>query len=55
MPHLETPGVVLAHCNIEKSDYQQDSRVLYTLVPSKLLGQLLYISPKNVTYLKTFN
>ena len=55
VPHLETPGVVLVHCNIEKNDYQEDSRVLYTLVPSKFLGQLLYISPKNVTYLKTFN
>ena len=55
MLHLETPGVVLVHCNIEKNDYQQDSRILYTLVPSKLFDQLLYISPKNVTYLKTFN
>ena len=30
---------VLAHCNIANNDYQQDSRVLHTFVPSKLFGQ----------------
>ena len=27
----------------------------YTFVPNKSLGQLLNISPKNVTFLKAFN
>ena len=27
VPHLETKEVVLVHCNIVNSDYQQDSRV----------------------------
>ena len=28
--HLETTKVVLLHCNIVNTDYQQDSKVLYT-------------------------
>ena len=35
VPDLETTEVVLIHCNIVNTDYQQDSRVLYTFVPSK--------------------
>ena len=42
--HLEIPEVVLVHCNIVNSDYQQGSRVLYTFVPNKSFGQLLDIS-----------
>ena len=30
VPHLEITEAVLAHCNMFNSDYQQDSRVLYT-------------------------
>ena len=37
------------------NDYQQDSRVLYTFVPNELFGTLLYISPTNHVFLKTFN
>ena len=29
--YLEITEVVLLHCNIVNNDYQQDSRVLYTL------------------------
>ena len=38
--HLEITEVVLVHSNIVNSDYQQDSRVLYTFVPNKPLGNL---------------
>ena len=38
--HLEITEVVLIHCNTVNSDYQQDSRVLYTSVPNKSFGQL---------------
>ena len=55
MPHLEITHVVLVDCNIANNDYQQDSRVLYTLVPNKSFGQLLDISPKNFMILKTLN
>ena len=54
VPHLEITEVVLVHCNIN-NDYQQDSRVLYTFVPSKSFGQLLDISPKHFLFLKTFD
>ena len=46
VPHLEINEVILIHCNIVKNQYQQDSRVLYRLVPNKSFGQLLDISPK---------
>ena len=55
VPHLEITEVVLVHCNIVNNDYQQDSRVLYTFVPNKPFGNLLEISLKNPTFLKTFN
>ena len=55
MHHLEITEVVLVHCNIANSDYQHDSRVLYTFVPNKSFGQLLDVSPKNFICLKTFN
>ena len=35
VPDLEITEVVLIHCNIVNNDYQQDARVLYTLVPNK--------------------
>ena len=54
-PHLEITEVILVLCNTVNSDYQQDSRVLYTFVPNKSFGQLLDISPKNFIFLKTFN
>ena len=38
VPHLGITEVVLIHCNIFNSDYQQDSRVLYTFVPIKSFG-----------------
>ena len=43
VPDLESKEVVLVHCNIVNNDYQQDSRVLYTLVPNKPCGSLLDI------------
>ena len=55
VPHLEITEVVLAHCNIVNIDYQQDSRVIYTLVQNKPFGQLLEISATNFIFLKTFN
>ena len=34
IPHIEIKEVVLVHCNIVNNNYQQDSRVLYTVVPN---------------------
>ena len=53
--HLEVLGLVLVHCNLANNDYQQDSRILYTLVPTKTFCSLLEISQTNHIFLKTFN
>ena len=45
VPHFELNEVGLVHCN--HNEYQLDSRVLYTVISSKLFGQLPDISPKN--------
>ena len=45
----------MVHCDIVNNDYQQDSRVLYTFVPSKPFGSLLEISPSYHIFFKTFN
>ena len=52
LPHLEIIKLVLIHCNIVNNDQWQDSKVLYTFVPSKSFGQLLDISPTNFIFLK---
>ena len=55
VPHLEVVELVLIHCNIVDNNYQQNSRILYTFIPSKPFGSLLEISPPNHIFLKTFN
>ena len=55
VPHLETVELVLVHCNLVNNDYQQDSRILYTFIPSKTFGSLFEISPANHVFVKTFN
>ena len=55
VPHLEITELVLVYCNLVNNDHQQDSRILYTFVPSKPFGSLLEISPTNHIFLKTFN
>ena len=54
-PNLEMTEVVLVQCNIVINNYHRNSRVFYTFIPSKSLGQLLDISPKNFIFLKTFD
>ena len=55
MSHLEITELVLVHYNLVNNDYQQDSRILYTFVPSKPFGSLLEISPTNNIFIKAFN
>ena len=54
-PRLENVEVVLVHCNLVNNSYQQDSRVLFTFVPTKRYGQLISISPRSLVFLKTMN
>ena len=52
MPNSQITEVVLVHCHIVNNDYQQNLRVLYTFIPNKWFGQLLYISPINFLFFK---
>ena len=42
---LEFIEVVLLHCSLVNNSYQQASKVLFTFVPNKQLGQVITISP----------
>ena len=55
VPRLGIVELVLLHCDLVNSDYQEDSRILYTFVPNKPFGSLLEISPPNHNFLKAFN
>ena len=48
VPYLKITEVVLVHCIIANNNYQQNSRVFYTLVPNKSFDQLFDISPKSL-------
>ena len=53
VPKLESVEVVLVHCNLGNSNYQQVSKVLFTFVLKKQFGQLINILPHSLTMLKT--
>ena len=55
VPRLKNVEVVLVHCNLVNSSYQQHSRVLFTFVPNKQYGQLISISPHTLIFLKAMN
>ena len=55
VPRLEAVEVVLMHCILVNNNYQQASKVLFTFVPNKQFGQLIYITPHSPTILKTTN
>ena len=55
VPKLESVEVVLVHCNLVKNNYQHTSKVLYSFVPNKQLGQLINISPHSLTMTSTVN
>ena len=52
---LESVEVVSVHCNLVNKKYQQASKVLFTFVPNKQLGQLINISRNSLTMLSTTN
>ena len=52
---LESLEVFLVHCNLVSNNYQQASKVVFTLVSDKQFGQLINISPHLLTMLNTTN
>ena len=55
MPKSESVAVVLVHCNLVNSNYQQTSKVLFTFVLNKQFGQLINIAPHSLIILGTTN
>ena len=55
VPRLEAVEAVLVHCNLVNNNYQQAPKVLFTFVPNKQFGQLITITPRSPTMLKTTN
>ena len=55
VPKLESVEVVLVHCNLVNSNYQQASKLLFTFVTNKQFGQLRNIAPHSLTMLSTTN
>ena len=55
VPKLEPAENALVHCNLVKNDYQHTSKVLFTFVPNKQLGQLVNISTYSLTMMNTLN
>ena len=52
---LESVEIALVHCNLVKNDYQHTSKILFSFVPNKQLGQLINISPHSLTMMTTVN
>ena len=52
---LELTEVILVNCNIFNNQYQQDSKVLRTVITNNSFGQLLNISPSSRIYSETFH
>ena len=55
VPRLENIEVLLVHCNLVNNNYQQQSKVLFTFVPTTQYGQLISISPHSSIFFKTMN
>ena len=49
MPKLESVEAVLVHSNLVNNNYQRTSKVLFTFVPNKQLGQLIILGNKYCT------
>ena len=55
VPKLESVEVVLVHCTLVKNDYQHSLKVLFSFVPNKKFGQLIYISQQSLIMMNTVN
>ena len=55
VPKLESVEVVLVHCNLVNTNYQETSKDLFTFVPNKQFGRLIDIAPHSLPMLGTTN
>ena len=51
----ESVEVILVHCYLVNSNYQQASKVLFAFVPNKQFGQLITIPSHSLTMLNATN
>ena len=55
VPSLEVVEAVLVHCNLVDSQYQKNSKVLYTFTSNKSYAYLLNVETSNLVFLETYN
>ena len=55
VPKLESLEVVLMHCKLVNSNYQQASKLLFTFVPNKQFEKFITVAPHSSTTLNTTN
>ena len=55
VPSLEVVEVSLVQCNLVDNQYQQKSKILYTLTSSKSYAYLSSVEQSNLVFLKTCN
>ena len=55
VPSLEVVEVGLVQCNLVDNQYQQKSKILYTLTSSKSYAYLPSVEQSNLVFLKTCN
>ena len=55
VPSLEVVEVGLVQCNLVDNQYQQKSKILYTLTSSKSYAYLSSVEQSNLVFLKTCN
>ena len=55
VPSLEVVEVGLVQCNLVDNQYQQKSKILYTLKSSKSYAYLSSVEQSNLVFLKTCN
>ena len=55
VPILESAEVALVHWNLVNNNYQQSSKLLFTVVPNKQFGQWINIAPHSLIMLSTTN
>ena len=55
VPKLEQVRFVLLHCNVVSNDHLQNSKLLYTFLPSDDFGKLLFVEPKVLKQSKTID
>ena len=53
IPRLEQVRFVSLHCNVVRNDHLQNTKLLYTFVPSDDFGKLLFVEPKVLKQSKT--